>query len=136
MANTKHNDAEKAAIAERQAFALDFRKSGWSYRDIGKKLTISHEQARRDVESQLKALSKLNEDKADELRALELERLDKMTRSLDRMVEAGNVGAISTMLRVMERRAKLLGLDAPEKKDINLDVTKLTDDELFTLTQS
>lgn len=127
---------EKANIEERRQQALDYRKAGYSYRDIGARLEVSHEQARRDVEAALAALVEDTKDSAEQLRQLELERLDMLTKALEPMAAVGNPGAVNSFLRVMERRAKLLGLDAPVKQDINLDVSKLTDDELRAIIES
>lgn len=127
--------SEKGKILERQLQALELRKSGWSYRKIGEKLGVSYETARLDVECELKLLDDGNTDKKIELRQLELERLDKITSALDHWIEAGSVSAISAYLRAMERRAKLLGLDAPEEKNLHVDLSKLSDDELRVIAE-
>lgn len=127
--------AEKGQILERQIQALELRKSGWSYRKIGEKLGVSHETARQDVEGELKVLDLGNENKRNELRQLELERLDKITNALDHWLEAGSVPAINAYLKAMERRAKLLGLDAPEEKNLHVDLSKLSDDELRAIAE-
>ena len=64
--------------------------------------------------------------KSEELRQLELERLDLLTRGLEPMASVGNPGAVNAYLRVMERRAKLLGLDAPVKTDVTTGGEKLS----------
>lgn len=130
MARTKLTESERIKIAERRSLALDHRKAGLSYRAIGKKLGISYVQARRDIEAELAILAKERTDKAEEMRQLELERLDMLTNGLEPMAKVGNPGAVNSFLRVMERRAKLLGLDAPAKMDLNVDVSTLSDDEL------
>lgn len=120
------NDAKTAEIVKRQTLALDLRIAGFSYRAIGEKIKISHEQARKDVEHELQRLDKLSADKVAIHRQLELERLDKITKALDHWIESGNMGAINTVLKAMERRAKLLGLDAPVKQDVTSGGEKLT----------
>jgi len=136
MARGKKSEARQINIEERRQQALDFRKAGYSYRDIGARLEVSHEQARRDVEAALAALVADTKDSAEQLRQLELERLDMLTKALEPMAAVGNPGAVNSFLRVMERRAKLLGLDAPVKQDISVDVTKLTDDELRAIIEN
>lgn len=111
---------EKGAILERQLQALEMRKSGFTYREIGKRLGISHVQAFKDVNDELKRLADERADSADELRQLELEKLDKYEANLTHWAEAGNVDAVKALLKVQERRSKLLGLDAPERKDVNI----------------
>lgn len=114
--------AEKGKILERQINALELRKSGHTYREIGRRLGISHVQAYGDVQNELNVLRTEVGHSADELRTLELERLDKITRSLDHWIEAGSAPAAMATLKASERRAKLLGLDKPTeiKVDIQL----------------
>lgn len=111
---------EKANILERQLLALDLRKSGLTYRAIAAKLGVNHQTAYNDVMAELKRLAELRADSAEELRQLELEKLDKYESSLTHWAEAGSVEAVKALLKVQERRSKLLGLDAPEKKDVNI----------------
>lgn len=124
---------EQADILPRQLEALELRKRGKTYREIANKLNVSIGQAHNDVHGALKQLSTLKLDSADELRQLELERLDKALFSITHFVEAGSPAHVSVYLRIIEQRAKLLGLYAPVKQDITLDVSKLTDDELKRL---
>ena len=113
MARTKLKDKQAAEILERQYQALELRRRGLSYRAIGAKLSVSHVQARADVEAVLRQLADENRDKADEMRQLEIERLDAIYESLDSWVASGNPAATNAYLKAMERRAKLQGLDAP-----------------------
>lgn len=105
--------AEKGAILERQLRALEYRRAGWSYRAIGEKLGVSHVTAYDDVMGELQRLAKERVNNLEELRELELERLDMLLKGLEPMAKVGNPGAVNSFLKVMERRARLLGLDAP-----------------------
>lgn len=53
-----------------------------------------------------------------ELRRADLERLDVMLPNNILMAVAGDKDAVSSVLKIMERRAKLLGLDAPTKQEV------------------
>jgi hypothetical protein len=55
-------------------------------------------------------------EKAEQIRELELKRLDRFQRSLQPAANKGDAKAVLAILKVMERRAKLLGLDAPTKQ--------------------
>jgi len=55
------------------------------------------------------------QERAKELLALELSRLDQMMQALWPKARRGHLGAIDRVLRVMERRSRYLGLDAPTK---------------------
>lgn len=101
--------------AERQRQALELRKSGASYRQIRDALGYrTHQTCYEAVKS---ALLKTLQQPADEVRKLELERLDGLLLALAGPIKAGHLGAIDRALHIMERRARLLGLDAPTKTD-------------------
>jgi len=113
---------EQAKILERRMQALDMRKLGFSYRKIADRLGIDHQTAWRDVNAALKHLISLGDDSADELRQLELERLDKIIEGMSNWVDAGAYNQANTIIKAIDRRAKLLGLDKPSeiKVDIHL----------------
>lgn len=106
-------DAVKAS--DKQLTALRLRKAGVSYLDIAQQLGYRGASgAHAAVKS---ALKRTLQEPADELRNLELERLDAMLMGIWQQCQNGNQGAIDRALRIMERRAKLLGLDAPTRQD-------------------
>ena len=83
----------------------------------------------RWVREELANIPKLE---ADELRQQEVERLDLLTKAVWQHAMAGDPTAIDKALKIIDRRAKLLGLDAPQQVemstgDVDLDstVTKL-----------
>ena len=53
-----------------------------------------------------------------EMRRADLERLDAMLPNNIMLAVAGDKDAVSSVLKIMERRAKLLGLDAPTKQEV------------------
>jgi hypothetical protein len=93
--------------------ALELRKQGRSYREIGRELGVDVHTAHADVGAELHALRETAVSDATELRALELERLDAMHAGLSPHIRRGNPPAVTAAVRVAERRARLLGLDAP-----------------------
>ena len=98
---------------ERQLQALELRKAGATYEAIAERLGYADRSgAFRAVTSALKATLR---EPADELRTLELERLDSALLAIWRQVQAGDLHAIDRLVRLAERRAKLLGLDAAAK---------------------
>jgi hypothetical protein len=54
---------------------------------------------------------------AEELRTLECARLDHYLRKLRSHINRGSFRAIESALKVATRRARLLGLDAPERRE-------------------
>ena len=100
---------------ERQIKALTLRKAGAGYQAIADALGYKdHTGAWRAVKA---ALKKTLQEPADELRQLELARLDDMLKAIAPYVAAGNLTAIDRALKIQERRARLLGLDAPTKQE-------------------
>lgn len=126
---------QSAAATERRPKALQLRIEGDTYRAIGAKLGVSEATAYQDVKRSLRELNERQAELADELRRLEIERLDDLYneahkvlvavhpfvsngRLFDELTDDGpKLAAIDRMLKVMDRRAKLLGLDAPVKQE-------------------
>jgi hypothetical protein len=68
-------------------------------------------QAYHDVHDELERLDAVKKERAEKLRELDLARLDRATLALGRKIQAGDERAIMAMVRIMERRARLAGLD-------------------------
>jgi hypothetical protein len=92
---------------------LDLRIAGASYRQIGAQLGVSERAAYYDVQDELGRLDAVIKEKAERMRELEAQRLDQLTVALAPTLRTGDPRAIATAVRLMERRAKLFGLDAP-----------------------
>jgi hypothetical protein len=107
-------------IVRRQR-ALDLRIAGQRYRAIAAELGVNHVQAYRDVRAALAEINTKNHEKAEQLRDLELRRYDQLMSLLWTKCEAGDVQAARAVVALMERRAKLLGLDAPTKVGLSGD---------------
>jgi hypothetical protein len=130
--------AQRVDAAERDAAALELRAVGLSFREVGRQLGCSSTTAHRRV---VRGLDRTLREPADRVRALELHRLDQLQaaatatlRTRHVLVQGGRVvldpasgnpyvdhgptlAAIAALLRIAERRAKLLGLDAPARVD-------------------
>ncbi len=127
-----------AQIEETRKFAVDLRTSGLTYAEIGKRLGIDPTYAGTLVRGALKRIS--NEEVSD-LVKIEAARLDKLqyiaNKSMEvifnRLAVAEEDGQpllafivetkelqqlIASNLSVMERRAKMLGLDAPKRTEL------------------
>lgn len=108
----------RVTASDRRRRALELRMAGSSFADIGAALEISKQAAHQLVTAALRDIEAKTVETTDELRRLELERLDKMLIKVWQQVAQGNLGAVDRALRIMERRSRLLGLDAPTKTDI------------------
>ena len=93
--------------------ALELRKAGLTYEKIAEALGIAKSYAHEII---MKGLESIKEDiktDATTLVALEVERLDALLRSL--WANKDNPRHADTILKIMERKAKLQGLDAPTR---------------------
>lgn len=109
---------QKARGADKRKQALELRKSGATFAQIGQALELSEARAHQLVKDELSRLRAVCAEEAENVRHLELERLDKMQLALSSKLKDGQPEAINSALRLMERRAKLLGLDAPKKVEV------------------
>jgi hypothetical protein len=106
------------AIARREAAALDLRTRGATYDAIAREVGYTHASAAR--KAVMRALAEVTREPAEELIALEQMRLDTLLAALwPTATDTGNAKqarAVEMVLGIMERRAKLLGLDAPQRR--------------------
>lgn len=100
-------------VAERQRQAVELRRAGASYEQIARQLEYRGKSGA--FAAVRAALKKAVVEEVDELRTLEQERLDLAQAAIWVQVRNGNLGAIDRFLRIQDRRARLLGLDAPMK---------------------
>ena len=97
--------------------ALECRKKGMSYEKIANELGVTKPGAWKAVKRGLDKLNKECAEKAKEVRQLEAIRLDEMWNSLYPEILKGDTSAINTALRIMERRARLWGLDETNEEE-------------------
>lgn len=122
MADTNSPNSPKRSLsADRRMNALEMRKSGSTYEKIGDALGISSQAAYQHVVKALQAIREKTNEAADEVRTLEITRIDTMIGVLWPRVLKGDYLAMDRVIKLMERRSKMLGLDAPTKSDITSD---------------
>ncbi|MCW5664033.1 MAG: hypothetical protein KIT35_09380 [Piscinibacter sp.] len=113
MAASNKTSAAAARSLQRQAKAIALRCAGLSYASIATKLGIGRSQAHELVRKGLDDARHQVAAHADELRVLELSRLDGLLAKVYPKAARGDLQAVDRVLKIGERRAKLLGLDAP-----------------------
>lgn len=132
--NATSKEALNAAQRRRDAVAL--RIAGNTYEKIYEKLKFREangeldyklpesydaRSAWKDVRHELDVVLTETRETTEEFITLELERLDKMTSSLYPILDDDDAGikeklvSVDRLLKIQERRAKLLGLDMPQK---------------------
>lgn len=99
----------RIATATRKQKALTMRRAGIAVEAIAAHLKVHPS----TVYAWLKdAIAAIPREEADELRLLELDRLDAIFRGHFAHAVNGDVRSAETCLKIMERRARLLNLDA------------------------
>lgn len=123
---SKHGQGEsetskrRLEAAANQRKALKLRKAGQSFDAIAQELGYASRSGA--FHAVMSALRKTLQEPADEVRKMELERLDSMLEATWEFAMTGKPEAVDRVLKIMERRAKYLGLDAP--KEINISYLK------------
>lgn len=117
--DTSATSPRRAAVAGKKARALQMRAAGATFREIGLALGVHKTYAQSLVH---KAILETVQENADQYRAVEGETLLQLQRSFMPSALRGDPKAAVVILRVMERRARLFGLDAPTKIAVDADV--------------
>lgn len=117
-----------AQVADEQVACYDLRLTGMTMRAIAHTLQtqdppikISTATVERRINSQIAAKV---QPAAAALRAIELDRLDLYLTKLNPKIETGDEKSIATALRVGQRRAHLMGLDAPVQVEAVIELSE------------
>jgi hypothetical protein len=108
-ATTKNSYTSPRTLARRKRIkqALEYRESGYSFPQISQQMKISLSTAHGYV---VEGLNALPIEAARAVLALELKRLDSMFSAFYGNAVEGDLPATEVCLRIIDRRAKLLGL--------------------------
>lgn len=127
LTNGEHYIGERTVIQERRTRVMELRVAGHSLRQIAAQVGVSLRTVQDDIEA---VFTKLNEQQiknAQIWRAIHMQRLEEMYRPLHKRIvgtpeEPGtaNTKDVEAVIKILERQAKLLGLDITSKIDINL----------------
>lgn len=123
-ANNAHNAKTHLAYLERQQVALEMRKQGFTFREIAAHLDCSVNAAHKMVKKAVANINDRLDESAAEVKTIELERLDRILVRLWRQAvpsdvnQPPNLKAVEQVLKIMDRRAKYLGLDAAQKHEV------------------
>lgn len=129
MANYSHRDpgeVEKRAVRRRNA--LNMKKDGATYEQIAEALGYANKgHAYKDIQKSLAEVNKETTLAAEEYRALQNERLEIMFAAIwpravgmDPNTRGVDLRAAEMILKLMERQARLNGVDAPTKTEVTV----------------
>lgn len=125
------NTVEKLSKADLTQKVLDLRRKGYTHREIAVELRITRRQVSKVLDDAYAAVARECKESAEQQVRLQMDRLEWMLKSLNERIEGGHVGSVEAALRILERQAKLLGLDAPTKQEVKVQYSELTDEELL-----
>lgn len=117
---------DQIAVEDARLIALDERRKGKNFREIAKVLAAaggptSHSRAYELVVEALRDLRDQCREAAQDVRDLEIQRCDGMIAILWERLEKPKISArtaarvVDSILRVQDRKARYLGLDAPKR---------------------
>lgn len=104
--------AGKAEVLDRENEIVKLRRGGLTFDLISQRLGMSIAGVQQAYE---RANARVIADDINAIRNLETERLDLAQSAIWGKVLQGDNPSIANLLRIMERRAKLLGLDQPTR---------------------
>ena len=114
---------------QKQLAVLELRKTGATWRQIAEAVGYTHASAAR--KAYLRAYDRTLQAPADELRDLELERLDRLQMAYWKDAVEGNIKAADYVLKVIQVRARIIGIEAPTRiqaEVVNYDATGIDAD--------
>ncbi|MFF4248635.1 hypothetical protein ACFYY2_29780 [Streptomyces sp. NPDC001822] len=125
MTDIPQAHSNDAIVGREQAACLELRLEGHSFRAIADQLGLSLGTAFTRVRD---AISLEVNPLADELREIEVQRLDQYLARLAPKIRDGDDRAINTAVRISESRRRMLGLDRPVAIDAR--VTEVTQQDM------
>ena len=108
--NSKVPDPE---LVEKEIRVLELRRAGLTWQSISEQ--TGYAEATGAYAAYKRAIKRVMAEPVEEVRTQELDRLDRMQVAVWNRALKGDDKAINTVLRLMERRARLLGLDAAQR---------------------
>ena len=121
-----HNAAVPSPeLVDKEVKVLELRRAGLTWQRIAEETGYADHTGA--YAAYKRAIKRTMQQPADELREAELDRIDRLQLALWPKAMKGDNASINTIVRLMERRARLLGLDTPIK--IQQDITTWTGDE-------
>lgn len=106
---SKNSSPARISAVERRAQTVELRSQGHTFEEIAQIVGYSNKASAYNAFQT--ALGSIVKEPVETYRAVELQRLDKMTKGLADRAFDGDIPAVHALLKVMERRAKMLGID-------------------------
>ena len=105
--------APSPAILEKEIQIIELRRAGVTWERIA--IQTGFKNASGAYKMYQRAAERMVRPHLEEYRDMQLDRLERMHQAVWMRAKEGDLRAIDTALRISDREAKLLGLDAPTK---------------------
>ena len=105
---------------ERRFQVVTMRREGYTVEEISNALGCSLGSIRTDIQTVLNNTIAVASETVEESRQLQLERLDGILKFHYPLAKDGNLASAQVVLQVEARRSKLLALDVPEVRQIQV----------------
>jgi hypothetical protein len=128
--STGSKDQRRYEVAKRRAQALELRISGMSYRAIADALSCADSTAYELVQSALREIPAQN---VEILRTEHDAMIRMLILKLKPRIDKGEPRAIEVATKLLERLAKLWGLDAPTRKVLEVITESVVDEAIAAL---
>ena len=116
--DTVHSITSLVAMAERAG-----RKASAADREVTRKRRVADRRGDREaVVQERRVVVARTATAAEELRAIENERLDVAEAAIWEAVKEGDLKAIAMFLRISARRSRMNGMDAPVRVDMSIGI--------------
>ncbi len=125
MAFQNETNQRTVLAREREERAVDLRIAGKSYPQIGVEIGVSTTAAYNMVKRVLDKMIKRTSENAEQVVKIEIERINRLIAAIWGKAIGGDMAAIDRVVKLMERKAKLLGLDS---STVNVDLQKYSDE--------
>lgn len=106
--NSKVPDPE---LVDKELMVLNYRRGGYTWDEIAQK--TGYADASGAYLAYKRAIKRTMQQPADEIRQQEIDRVDRLQLAIWGKAMQGDIRAVLAIAKLMERRAKLLGLDKP-----------------------
>lgn len=120
--------APKPEVLEKERQVVALRAQGRTWLQIAEEVGYADPSGSRDA--YMRAASRVVADDINEMRTLELQRLDNIQSAHWLNAMGGDVPAANLVLKVIESRRKLLGLDAPTNINVKAEVISYDPDSI------
>ncbi len=113
-----NKEREQLRLADRRSQVLQMTIAGKTTDAIAGEFELSRQTISNDLRKALESQEASMLTGAAEVRRIQHLRLTQALDAIWIKIKEGNLDAIATMVRLLDREAKLLGLDAPQRIDV------------------